>query len=72
MLVPIQEHISIDATKPTANMLTKQISLSLSMFADNSFLVICLHPMLKRLFAGMLLKFAPAEADLVLCPVLVP
>lgn len=47
-------------------MLIKQISLSLYMFADNSFLAMCLHPMLKLSFKGMFLPFVPAEADLVL------
>ena len=32
--------------------------------ADNSFLVMCLHPMLKLSFEGMFLQFAPAEAGL--------
>ena len=45
-------------------MLIKQTLLSLSMFADNSFLAMYLHQMLKLSFAGMYLPFAPVEADL--------
>lgn len=37
---------------------------TLFMFADNSFLVMCLHHMLKLSFEGMFLPFAPVEADL--------
>ena len=42
----------------------EQTLLLLSMFADNSFLAMYLHQMLKLSFAGMFLPFAPVEADL--------